>query len=410
MSNDSSPPGVQDNGRKAGVSPLNEGAHSFRSQVGPLLFLTLIFFLNFIARLILAPLMPIMEVDLAIGHSQAGSFFLLISIGYFITLLGSGFVSSRLTHRKTIILSSVVVGAALLGLSLCRSLWTIRLGLLVLGLAAGIYLPSGIATLTALISSRHWGKAIAIHELAPNVSFLAAPLVAEGIMECFSWRGVLALMGGASLLVGIAYARYGKGGEFPGEAPSPGSIKILMGEPAFWIMMVLFSLGISGSLGIYAMLPLYLVAGHGMERNWANTLVALSRISGLGISFVSGWATDRLGPRRTLIGVLILTGLATVLLGVTSGTWVLVCIFLQPMLAVCFFPAGFAALSRVGPPKVRNVTVSLTLPFAFMLGGGAIPTGIGILGDAGSLALGISLVGGLILLGALLCGPLKLSE
>jgi NNP family nitrate/nitrite transporter-like MFS transporter len=39
---------------------------------------------------------------------------------------------------------------------------------------------------------------------------------------------------------------------------------------------------------------------------------------------------------------------------------------------------------------------------AFMIGGGAVPTLIGVIGDLGSFGAGVSLVGGLILAGALL--------
>jgi len=106
----------------------NENATSFRSQLDQILLLTGIFFLNFIARIMLAPLMPTIEKDLGVGHAEAGSLFLLISSGYFISLLGAGLLSSPLTHRKTTVLSATTVGIALLGISLSNSLWAIRLG------------------------------------------------------------------------------------------------------------------------------------------------------------------------------------------------------------------------------------------------------------------------------------------
>ena len=364
-----------------------------KPQLLPLLLMTGIFFFNFIARIILAPLMPTIEADLGISHAEAGSLFLLISLGYFISLLGSGFVSSQLTHRKTIIVSALFLSITLLAISFSNTLWEIRVGCIVVGLAAGLYLPSGISTLTSLVRSKDWGKAIAIHELAPNISFLAAPLISEVLLLWFTWRNILALLGLASLGVGLAFARFGKGGYFPGEPPSPSNVRSLLRIPPFWIMIVFFSLGISGSLGIYTMLPLYLVSERGMTQNWANYLVALSRISGFGVSFLSGMMTDRLGPKVTLGGVLLLTGFLSLLLGVVPGAWVVLIVFLQPLIAVCFFPPGFAALSRIGPPHVRNISVSFTMPFGFLVGGGAIPAGIGFFGDTVGFDVGIALVG-----------------
>jgi NNP family nitrate/nitrite transporter-like MFS transporter len=373
----------------------------------PILFLTAIFFINFLARIIFAPLMPTMEADLGISHSEAGSFFLLTSTGYFITLLVSGFFSSRLLHRGTIIFSALAVGVALILTSVTREIWGLRAGLLVLGMAAGLYLPSGIATLTSLADIKHWGRAIAVHELAPNLGFVGAPLLSEMLLFWFSWRTILAILGILSIVLGLTYASGNFGGRFPGKAPSMEAFRPLIRERSFWIMMVLFSLGIGGSFGVFTMLPLYLVTQQGFDQDWANTLVGLSRVSGVGMAFVSGWAVDRFGHRRTLVSVLLLTGLATVLLGTASGPSLVAMIFLQPLLAVCFFPAAFAALSLLSSESTRNLAVSLTIPAGFIVGGGAIPILIGAMGDAGVFSLGIVLSGVIILSGGFLSAFIK---
>lgn len=382
----------------------------FMSQFGQLLFLASIFFLNFMARITSSPLMPQIEAELGLDHAQAGSFFLIISAGYFLSLLGSGLISSKITHRSTIVVSALSVGLALISVSISQGLWTIRMCFLFTGLAAGIYLPSGIATLTSLVDQRHWGKAVAVHELAPNASFVVAPLLAEALMAWFSWRGVLACLGLASIGVGTAFAIFGKGGRFYGEAPGISAVKTLLAEPAFWVMAVLFSLGIAATLGIYTMLPLFLITERGMTRGWANSIVGLSRISGIFMAMVAGVISDRFGPKRTIFMVFFVTGLMSVLLGVVSGTWTSLLVFLQPVMAVCFFPPGFAALSSIGPPSARNVAVSFAVPLGFVAGGGLVPLMIGAAGDLGSFGSGIAITGVLIFLGAFLALGLKLKD
>lgn len=164
-----------------------------------------------------------------------------------------------------------------------------------------------------------------------------------------------------------------------GEPPRAETLKALFREPAFWVMVALFSFGISGLLGVYRMLRLYLVAGRNLQGSCANYIVGLSRISGLGTVFLSGMVTDRLGPKITMAGVLLGTGLLTLLLGVVSGPSIVVMVFLQPLLATWFFPSGFAALSRVGPKSVRNILISFTVPVASLIGAGAVPAGLGVL-------------------------------
>ncbi|MCG6907156.1 MAG: MFS transporter, partial [Desulfobacteraceae bacterium] len=163
-----------------------------RTRLGVVLFLTALFYLNFLARILPAPLMPVIETDLGIGHGAAGSLFLLISAGYFVALAGSGFISARIRHRRTVALSAGLMGLALVGTALCQSLAAIRVGLVLTGFAAGLYLPSGVATLTTLIHPRDWGKAISVHELAPNLAFATAPLVAELLLAFFNWRTAFA--------------------------------------------------------------------------------------------------------------------------------------------------------------------------------------------------------------------------
>jgi NNP family nitrate/nitrite transporter-like MFS transporter len=218
------------------------------------------------------------------------------------------------------------------------------------------------------------------------------------------------LLGLVALFLTGIFIRYGRGGEFEGQAPSFSSFKTLMSKPVFWILVVLFSLGISSTLGLYTMLPLYLVTEHGIERNWANSLVALSRVAGLVMTFVGGWLTDRFGSQRVLMIVFSLGGIMTLCIGIASRSWIVVPVFLQPMLAVSFFPAGLAALSLVSSEKERNIVISLTVPIAFLIGGGAVPTLIGFIGDISTFASGIVLVGGLIITGAFFTRFLKIED
>ncbi len=385
-------------------------AASFSRQLGPLMFLVGIFMLTFLSRIILAPLLPAVEKSLGISHAQSGALFLYVSLGYFVSLFSSGLVSSRLGHRRTIVISALAVGLVMVGLTQARSLAFLNLGAFFIGLGGGLYLPSGIATLTGLVSIRHWGKALAVHELAPNLGLFSGPLIAEGLLKTGSWQGVLGWLGLGCLALGLVFWRWGKGGDFPGQPPNPANLKRLARDIRSWALMALFGLGIGGSLGVYTMLPLYLVTAHGLDMASANYLVGLSRLLGVAASFLAGWVSDRLGPRRALVGVLALTGLSTIALGVLPPPWLWVALFVQPLMAVCFFPAGFAALSSLSDPSLRSLTVSVVVPMGFVLGGGALPAGIGWLGEQASFQTGIALSGVLFFGGVFLLPLIKVKE
>jgi NNP family nitrate/nitrite transporter-like MFS transporter len=175
-------------------------------------------------------------------------------------------------------------------------------------------------------------------------------------------------------------------------------------------MIVLFGLGVSSTVGVYAMLPLYLVTERAFEPTWANTIVAFSRSHGPILGLLGGWASDKLGAGRTIIISLAFTGTTTLLLGLLTETWLSVAVFFQPLLAVWFFPAAFAAIAMITPPNARNLAVSFSVPFGFLIGGGVIPTFIGAMGDAGSFARGFTITGALIAAGALMASLLKLPD
>jgi NNP family nitrate/nitrite transporter-like MFS transporter len=128
------------------------------------------------------------------------------------------------------------------------------------------------------------------------------------------------------------------------------------------------------------------------------------------MAFVAGWATDRIGPQRTLKIVLLIAGVLTFLLGIASSSVIRYLVFLQPLIAVCFFPAGFAAMSLIVSSRLRNVAVSLIVPLAFVVGGGLAPIFIGFIGDERSFALGIMICGGLIATGSFFAGLLRFHE
>ena len=173
-------------------------------------------------------------------------------------------------------------------------------------------------------------------------------------------------------------------------------------------MVVLFALGVSSTIGVYAMLPLYLVSERQIELSWANTVVALSRFYGPILAIVGGWVSDRLGPKQTMVMSLTFTGITTLLVGLAATTWISIVVLLQPLLAVWFFPAAFASLAATTPAAARNLAVAFTIPFGYLIGGGVIPTFIGIMGDAGSFAGGFMVTGTLILLGGVLALSLRL--
>ena len=382
----------------------------FRAKAGTVFFLAGLFLLNFVARFILAPLMPFVEQEVHITHAQAGSLFLVTSAGFAVTLFASGFVSSRLTHRKALILSAITVGITLLALGFMRSLAGIRLVLIVLGLAAGFHIPSALATITAMVRRQDWGKAMGLHSSAPTLGLVLAPLMVAALMEFVSWRVLITLLGAFTLIVGMAFLVFGKCGDFPGDAPKPAALKQIVRLPSFWIIILLLMMAVGGSVGLFTVMPLYLVTERGMDNTAANFFLGFAQVSGFLAALAGGWFADRVGPKRAMAVLLAAGGVANIFLGISSDRWLLIVLFIQPVLTGAFFPGAFSALSRIVPPNLRSVVASAAVPIAFFMGAGVFPAFFGYLGQNHSFSLGLILAGAFMLLGPLFAFALRFVE
>lgn len=379
----------------------DQGIH----EIGPerdtwsILFLASIFFLSYNGRSITGPLLPSLEFDLGLSHAQCGGLFVFLFLGYLVALLGSGFTAAQIGHRRTIILSAVGVGVTLMAVAGSHSLWALRIGLIAVGLACGLYPPSGIAALTKLAKPAQWGRAIGIHDIAPNLSIVATPALAGILIHWMSWRGVYFLFGIIAILVGFAFARYGPSVAGRGQVPNLIVLKSLLGKSSLWIMCILFSLGAAGMIGVFNMLPLFLTSVHGFQASSANLIVGLSRVPGIGMALVAGWVTDRIGPRKAIAVVLACSGLLAALIGIESGTQLVVVIFLQAAVAPCFFPAGLAAVSKLFPFESRNLAIAIAVSFSGFVGSGLISGLMGLLADKGMFGTGLMLNGIMVLAG-----------
>ncbi|MDZ7761934.1 MAG: MFS transporter [Desulfovermiculus sp.] len=369
------------------------GSQSFSLYFLPVLLVVLVFFSNFMARLILPPFLVPLEKEFALTHKQAGGLLLIVSLGISLSLLLSGVVSTWLTHRRTIVLSSLGVGLSLHLLPQANSLVELQAFFFLMGFAVGLYLPSGVSTITSILPLRHWGKGLAMHEMAPNLSFILAPAVAAAVEGIFAWQEVFAGLGTFSLIMGLGFAVWGRGGDFTGHAPRPAVIAAILRRPQFWLLALLFGVAVGTTFGIYSMLPLYLVKVHGLSPSWANNLLSVSRIPCLAMALGCGYLVDKIGAKPTILGALIISGGLTTSIGLLSGSALQAAVLLQPLCAVCFFPSAFAAISKIFDYRIRNIAISFIVPVAVLVGTGLVPSVLGWFGDVGHFSLGFVLWG-----------------
>jgi NNP family nitrate/nitrite transporter-like MFS transporter len=382
----------------------------FRDRLTPILILSGIFLFNFLARFIWGPLLPNIEQDLGIRHTEAGSLFLMMTTGYFIGLFVSGYFSARFNHHKTIVISCFSCGLALIAAMIAPSLPYLVVILIVIGITGGLYLPSGMASMTYRLDPKDFGKAFSFHEISPSFGFVVGPLLAEALLRSSSWRGVLWPAALGLITLGLFSSFRSSTGDYRGEPPTLRNMQYVASNPTFWLMLILFILGIGANPGVYSMLPLYLQAERGMDQSFTNFILSASRIAAMCSPFLAGWATHRFGARPVLAVDIIFTGIATVLLGLAQNNWLWLPLFLQPMLSTAFFPPAYTILTGIVPSGYRNLIIALIMPIGVLVGAGALPTILGVFGDAGLFHAGFTLTGLLVTASTALLWYIRLPE
>ena len=213
-----------------------------------------------------------------------------------------------------------------------------------------------------------------MHQLAPNLAYVVAPLAANFFLARYSWRTAFEVYGAASIVLGLIFLLPPrKWAASTARRPAWPCSKAFSPTRAIWTLILLFGLSLGVNQGVFAMLPLYLSAERGLDHDWANSLLSLSRAAAFAAPLAAGWVSDRYGLKKTLLVVVSASGLTLLFLALAPSSWLGPALVLQAISCVCFFPLGFVALSQITRPEVRNVAVAVTVPFGHLIGAGLVP-------------------------------------
>jgi MFS family permease len=371
-----------------------------------MLFLLLfwgLWFVNFSARTVFSPILPILEDEFAISHALAGLILSFVSLGYTITQFSSGLLSPRIGYKRTIIVGFAILTTALFYFRYAHTYASVVAVSLFIGFGGGIYLPSAIPLITTIFGRNNWGKVIAFHGTASSLSILAIPLLTALALRFFHWRDLCLILAAASLIVL---------GSFWVLSPDPRPeeeqrirLSHILHRRDFWILTFLWIIAVSNGFGLYNVIPLFLVKEKGMPLEAANTVFGLSRIGGVFCVAAAGFLVDRYGAKKVLFILLLITGFSTTGIALANIFPLMAAtLFVQATVSVAFFPVGQAAISMLTGANERSAFMGATIGSGMLIGLGVTPALLGAVADIWSFQRGIFFLG---VLTTLSCGMVK---
>ena len=332
--------------------------------------------------------MPLIEDEFAISHAMAGVLFFCFWAGNTISVFYAGFMSLKIGYKRSILLSFYGMTITFILLWFASSYMLFAVFVFLLGLASGLYLPCGIPLITAVFSRDNWGKAISCHETAAGFSMLTVPFFVTFIISIMNWKSVFLIMSGACLIIAVLFHNAS-----PDPRPEKGEkadMWNIVHRKDFWIMTALWCSCAIASMGIYNIVPLYLVKERGIQIEAANTIFGISRIGGFIAMISVGFIIDRFNLKKLLLVLILATGISTMAVAVVKIPWLLsVALFLQATVCVVFFPAGLVAISRLTTLSERSVFTGILMSMSGIIGPGLSPIILGAIADVWSFQVGI---------------------
>jgi NNP family nitrate/nitrite transporter-like MFS transporter len=370
-----------------------------------LLFLSSLWFLNFVGRTILSPVLPLIEDEFMISHAKASSIFIFLSIGYGISIFFSGLLSGTFGYRKSIIVSLLVTALMFFLIPVVKVFVALYAFAFIIGMATGIYIPAVIPLITSYYDEKMWSKTIAIHDSSASLGVFAAPLVAIFLLRFFQWRGVLGVMGFIFVIAAIMF--YLLFHELKVARVTKAVLGKFIRRRALWVLSIIWVFAASTSIGVYYITPLFLTKELYLDIGYANTIFGISRLGGFVVAICSGFLVSRFSIRTIMASILIISGASTAFVALAGVKFIGLALFLQASFIYGFFPAGLIAISRIFDLDVRGLATGFIFGFGVIIGWGVTPYLLGLSGDHLSFKFGILLLGLAVMLSSNLVFLLK---
>jgi MFS family permease len=371
-----------------------------------LILFWILWFLNFSSRTIISPIMPLIEDEYSINHAMAGVLFFIFWAGVTISVFSAGFISLRIGYKKTLLYGFLVLVVTLFLIGYAPTCQVFAIIAFFMGLGAGVYLPCAIPFITAVFERDSWGKAISFHETATGFSLLITPFVIVFALGFLNWKSIFLVMSGACLFVTILLFI-----SSPDPRPEKGEkadISVILHRKSFWIMTAIWSGCAIANMGIYNILPLFLVKERGMQIESANTLFGISRVGGFIAMILIGFVIDKFNLKKMLLFLLFATGITTTAIALVHSYWLLSSmLFAQAIFSVVFFPASLVAIAKLTTLSERSVFTGILMSISGIIGPGLSPIILGAVADAWNFQIGIFVSGVIITLSCLLFRYLK---
>jgi MFS transporter, Spinster family, sphingosine-1-phosphate transporter len=372
-----------------------------------LVVVTLLNFLNYLDRYILAAVLPRMQSELNLTNTQAGLLATAFLFTYFITSPIFGALGDRSSRTRLMAVGVTVWSIATAATGIMRNFVQLMFARSCVGVGEAAYATISPALLSDYFPRSQRGRAFAVFYVAIPVGAAVGYLLGGLIEPRLGWRAafyVVGLPGIFMAFLGLTITDPPRGATEESTLSTPEPVgAALLGfcrNLAYGGTVLGYAAYTFGVSGLAFWMPGYLERVRGVELSQANLIVGgVTVVAGLGGTALGGYLGD-FTSARTKHGQLWVAGLSSA--AAIIPTWLALTVTSDPGYVVWLFLAEFLLFLSTGPVNVaivnavpigaRALAMAVSIFVIHLLGDAISPPIIGFLADVSSLARAVLIV------------------
>jgi MFS transporter, Spinster family, sphingosine-1-phosphate transporter len=378
---------------------------------------TLLNFLNYIDRYIIAAVLPRIQSELSLTNRQAGFLATAFLVAYFLTSPLFGALGDRLSRTRLMGLGVAAWSIATAATGFMATFAQLMTARSFVGIGEAAYATISPALLSDYFPRTLRGRAFAVFYVAIPVGAAAGYLIGGLIEPALGWRAafyVVGLPGVVMALLALTISDPSRGSMEDSTATMPqpvlATLRAFSRNFSYTGTVLGYAAYTFAVSGLAFWMPAYLESVRGIELARANLLVGgVTVVAGLGGTAMGGYLGDVLATRMKH-GQLWLCGFSS--LGGVVPTWLALTIPTAPAYVVWLFIAEFFLFLSTGPVNVvivsvvpiasRAMAMAVSIFVIHLLGDSISPPVIGALADQITLSRAILIVPAVVALSGVL--------
>ncbi len=315
----------------------------------------------------LPALLPYLKATLGLTYTATGVIVLMANITSSLIQPLFGFLADKTTRRWLLPLSVFLssLGIALSGVA--PSYYAVLALVMVSGVGIAAYHPEGYRTATQVAGERK-ATGVSIFSTGGNIGIAVGPPFITLLLTGFGMPGTLGMFLPGLLVAALLMAVL-PGLSLPLPARAQGATlapKTMVG--AMTLLVVVISIRSWTQLGFASYMPFYYLEVLKGDPRMVGTLLAVFLGAGAAGTLIAGPIADRVGHRRSMVGVFFLAAPLAVAILLVSGVWTFVLLAALGVVLVSTFTVA-VVLGQAYMPRNLGMASGLIVGFAIGAGG-----------------------------------------